>query len=124
MSIFSDYKCGALSDEEFRSACAEMNRQDRWEREHEFEDDEEEEQKGMCLTCKHWKEVHLRKRYIASHPQYWHDRDGNMKSDERIQVLYITQSDKDYETTAVCDKDMVETYEDYCCDDYEAESEG
>ena len=124
MSIFSDYKCGALSDEEFRSACAEMNRQDRWEREHEFDDDEEEEQKGMCLTCKHWKEVHLRKRYIASHPQYWHDRDGKRQSDERVQVLYITQSDKDYETTAVCDKDMVETYEDYCCDDYEAESEG
>lgn len=43
ISIFSDYKCGAMSDDEFRSACAEMNRQDRWEREHEFDDDEEED---------------------------------------------------------------------------------
>ena len=121
MSIFSDHKCGAISDDEFRSACARMNAQDREERECLERDGEEQE--GVCLTCKHWKDVHLRKRYIASHPQYWHDRDGNRQSDERIQVLYITQSDKDYETTAVCDKDMVETYEDYCCEDYEAEGE-
>ena len=121
MSIFSDYKCGALSDEEFRGECAMMNAQDRDERER--LEREEEKQKGMCLTCKHWKEVHLRKRYIESHPQYWLDRDGKRQADERIQVLYITRSDKDYDTTAVCDKDMVEKDDDYCCEEYEAESE-
>lgn len=34
MSIFSDYECGALSDDEFRNECNRMNRQDRYEREH------------------------------------------------------------------------------------------
>ena len=38
MSIFSDYKCGALSEVEFHNACVEMNARDRWEREHEFDD--------------------------------------------------------------------------------------
>ena len=34
MSIFSDYKVGALSDVEFHNACVEMNARDRWKREH------------------------------------------------------------------------------------------
>ena len=42
MSIFSDYKVGALSDLEFHNACVEMNARDRWEREHEFDAEEEE----------------------------------------------------------------------------------
>ena len=39
MSIFSDYKVGALSEVEFHNACVEMNAQDRWEREFFFEPD-------------------------------------------------------------------------------------
>ena len=35
MSIFSDYKVGALSDVEFHNACVEMNARDRWERDQE-----------------------------------------------------------------------------------------
>lgn len=34
MSIFSDYKVGALSDWEFEQEGRRMNREDRWEREH------------------------------------------------------------------------------------------
>lgn len=49
MSIFSDYACGALSDAEFKSECARMNAEDRYDREHEeslwsCDDDENEEQ--------------------------------------------------------------------------------
>ena len=47
MSIFSDYSVGALSDDEFRSECARMNREDRWEREHEFDDMAE----PTCVSC-------------------------------------------------------------------------
>lgn len=43
MSIFSDYKVGAMSDEEYEMACTRMNNQDRYEREHEFDEDEEGE---------------------------------------------------------------------------------
>lgn len=45
MSIFSDYKVGALSEVEFHNACVEMNVQDRYEREQEqffFEPDFDE----------------------------------------------------------------------------------
>ena len=38
MSIFSDYKVGALSETEFHNACVEMNARDRWEKEQEQED--------------------------------------------------------------------------------------
>ena len=48
MSIWSDYKCGALTDEEFRDECIKMNLQDRYEREHMydkwFDEDEEEDE--------------------------------------------------------------------------------
>ena len=49
MSIFSEYKVGALSDFEFEQACRVMNRIDRYEREHEYDkyddpDDEESEE--------------------------------------------------------------------------------
>jgi hypothetical protein len=44
MSIFSDYKCGALTDEEFRSACARMDREETWYAEHQYEEDECEEE--------------------------------------------------------------------------------
>ena len=46
MSIFSDYKVGALSDFEFEEKCKRMNRIDRWEREQEdlvIDDDEDDE---------------------------------------------------------------------------------
>lgn len=38
MSYISDYKVGALSDWEFEQECRRMNREDRYEREHEFDD--------------------------------------------------------------------------------------
>lgn len=44
MSIFSDYACGAMSDEDYRMSCVRMNNQDRYEREHEFDEDEEDEE--------------------------------------------------------------------------------
>ena len=57
MSIFSDYECGAMDDDEFRDACRRLNRMDRYEREHEFdevmEEDEEEEETETCNGCTH-----------------------------------------------------------------------
>ena len=32
MSIFSDHKCGAMSDREFKEVCNRMNREDRADR--------------------------------------------------------------------------------------------
>ena len=43
MSIFSDYAVGAMTDEEYRDECIRMNLQDRYEREHEFDECEYEE---------------------------------------------------------------------------------
>lgn len=37
MSIYSDYKVGAMDDVEFHNACVEENMRDRWEREHEYD---------------------------------------------------------------------------------------
>ena len=47
MSIFSDHNCGALSDDEFREECKRMDRRERYEREHmydEIDDDELDEE--------------------------------------------------------------------------------
>lgn len=38
MSIFSDYKVGALTDWEFEQEGRRMNREDRWDREHMYDD--------------------------------------------------------------------------------------
>ena len=43
MSIFSDYKNGYLDEYEYREECKRMNIQDRYEREHEFDEPDEEE---------------------------------------------------------------------------------
>ena len=43
MSIFSDHKVGALSDEEFEMSCVSMNIEDRYDEEHMYDEDEEED---------------------------------------------------------------------------------
>ena len=45
MSIFSDHELGYMDDYEYREECKRMNRQDRYEREHEFDDPAESEDK-------------------------------------------------------------------------------
>lgn len=46
MSVFSDYKVGALTDEQFELECRRMNRQDEWEYRYEqnglYEHDDDE----------------------------------------------------------------------------------
>lgn len=44
MSIFSDCAHGYLSEEEFRSACAQMDREETWYAEHQYEENEYEEE--------------------------------------------------------------------------------
>ena len=47
MSIYSDYKVGAISDDEFRNECARINREDRWEQEDlQIDDGYDEYEKG------------------------------------------------------------------------------
>jgi len=44
MSIFSDFECGALTYEEYCEECKRLNRQDCYEREHDFDEEDEEEE--------------------------------------------------------------------------------
>ena len=44
MCIFSDYQHGYMDDFEFEQECARMNRDDRYEREHLYEEDDYEEE--------------------------------------------------------------------------------
>ena len=60
MSIFSDYKCGALTKEEFESECAAMNNKERYEESHMNDYDEYEycwatgDYEGQdCEMCQH-----------------------------------------------------------------------
>lgn len=43
MSIFSDYKVEAIMHEEFKAFCNQMDWQDRYEREYEFDEEVEDE---------------------------------------------------------------------------------
>ena len=50
MSIFSDHECGALSDDEFAMACARMNAEERYFKEHMYDDldlDQNEEEEDL-----------------------------------------------------------------------------
>lgn len=42
MSIFSDYKCGAMDYDEFKQACARMNAEERYDKEHMYDDDDDD----------------------------------------------------------------------------------
>ena len=44
MSMYSDYRVGALTEEEFDNLCVEENMRDRYEREHEYDDYEDEDE--------------------------------------------------------------------------------
>lgn len=43
MSIFSDHENGYMDDYEYEQECRRMNRQDRYERDHEFDEEEVED---------------------------------------------------------------------------------
>ena len=47
MSYISDYLNGYMDDEEFKLISAMENRKDRWEQEHEFDEQEGEEDEGL-----------------------------------------------------------------------------
>ena len=63
MSIFSDHECGALSDFEFDQECRRMNRQDRYEREHLYDEDWNSDK---CDKC-----IHLIEREKADGQMFW-----------------------------------------------------
>ena len=46
MSIFSDYAHGCMDKDEFRAACAQMEREEKRYAEYEWEEEEEEEGDG------------------------------------------------------------------------------
>ena len=46
MSYISDYLNGYIDDEEFKIISARENRQDRWEREHEYDEEGKEDDEG------------------------------------------------------------------------------
>lgn len=48
ISAFSDWKCGALTDEQFYSLTARENRRDR-----DLYEESLRDYKGTCLNCKH-----------------------------------------------------------------------
>ena len=47
MSIFSDYENGYMDNYEYREECKRMNIQDRYERDHEFDEPDEEDAEKM-----------------------------------------------------------------------------
>ena len=44
MSMYSDYKVGAMNELEFHNECVKENRRDRYEYEHEFDDESDEDE--------------------------------------------------------------------------------
>lgn len=83
MSIFSDHECGALSDFEFDQECRRMNRQDRYEREHLYD---EEWNSDKCDTC-----AHLIEREKADGQMFWECNISGCEYEEADQAY--TESD-------------------------------
>jgi len=44
MSIYSDYKCGAMSYDEYKSACAQENRMEKYYEDHMYDEYYEDEE--------------------------------------------------------------------------------
>ena len=77
MSIFSDHECGALSDFEYDQECRRMNRQDRYEREHLYDDpdypnpESDEWCEAHCPKCVHYSEKETNGQIWAECDDVW-----------------------------------------------------
>lgn len=110
MSVFSDFKCGAMSEAEFHNACARMNREDRYYEAREaasmyyHDDDEcdedcehctwtecpEEEMGGMYRLNIYEDYPHGEFKYLEPYACYAHDREEA----KRIALRYAQEKYK------------------------------
>ena len=119
MSAYSDWKCGALTDEEYRSA---MRRE--CEDSIPFYSEEgHEEPLGMCETCKHCIEFKIHQRIIETHPQRFRDPEKPtvIQEDKTRLVSWVATDWKGSELESIwlCEVDRKEHMGDDWCEDYE-----
>ena len=120
MSIFSDHKVGAISDWEFEQECRRMNREDRYEREHEFDDPyEDNEEIGRCENCVHCKEFQARKPVVGF--RKWIDEKGyvhNNREKPHWNCLYGMWGNE-YVLGNICELTHKQVMDDETCDDFQ-----
>lgn len=115
MSAYSDWKCGALTDEEFayymRQEC-----EDRSEHIKETYTDDPDDPYYICENCKHCISVEVFKPIIRR--VTWVDDKGYVHNSPETQKL-IAVWGTDYTPANICDKLKRQVYDDDFCNDFE-----
>lgn len=122
MSLYSDYKAGAISELEFQLAGEIENRKERAyfeDMQKELYTDDPDDPHWCCENCKHCRKYTIRKRVIDSHPLMWEDKNGIIHKDESNQTLYITPRLGEFEDIWLCEVDRCEHDDTFCCEDFQ-----
>lgn len=120
MSAYSDWKCGAISTEEYEQAM-------RWECRDDYYDDmpiytdDHGDPHWRCENCKHCKTVRLLKPVLGFHD--WLDDKGYLHNNPKkpiVENLYALWSpDGEYRDANLCEISNSQVYDDDFCDDFE-----
>ena len=120
MSAWSDYKCGAISEDEFISA---MRREcgDDYPEDIPFYTDDPEDPHWRCENCGHCKEYKMYKRVIKNHPLYWFDKNNIQHEDRGTYTLFVRPDweKREMESVWLCEIDRTEHMDDYYCEEFE-----
>ena len=115
MSAYSDWKCGALTDEEFayymRREC-----DDRSERLDEVYTDDPDDEHWRCENCKHCKSIEVFKPVIER--VTWVDENGYVHNNPGTQKL-AARWGKDYVSGNLCGLTNRQVYYDDFCESFE-----
>lgn len=119
MSAYSDWKCGAISDEQYRSA---MRRECEEPRETlPFYTDDADDPHWRCENCAHCKEYKMFTRIIDNHPRYFYESEDSLhkKEDKACYTIWVKPDRTDYESIWLCEIDRAEHMDDDYCAEFE-----
>lgn len=120
MSAYSDWKAGALSDDEYRSAMRRECGDDFPRDELPFYTDDPDDPHWKCENCGHCKEYKVFKRIIKEHPRYFYESKESLhkQEDKTCYTLWVAKERTEWESVWLCEVDKTEHFDDDYCEEF------
>lgn len=120
MSAYSDWKAGALTDDEYRSAMRRECGEDSPREELPFYTDDPDDPHWKCENCGHCKEYKVFKRIIKEHPRYFYESKESLhkQEDKTCYTLWVAKERTEWESVWLCEIDKTEHFDDDYCEEF------
>lgn len=120
MSAYSDWKAGALTDDEYRSAMRRECGDDSPREELPFYTDDPDDPHWRCENCGHCKEYKVFKRIIKEHPRYFYESKESLhkQEDKTCYTLWVAKERTEWESVWLCEVDKTEHFDDDYCEEF------